>query len=66
MNKMNLIIKKATFRLLCLSIFYILYLFIGAAVFSSIEYSNEKKIIENLKSKRQDFLTKHSKCLNGL
>jgi hypothetical protein len=58
--------KKATFRLLCLSVFYILYLFIGAAIFSSIEYSNEKKIIENLKSKRQDFLTKHSKCLNGL
>lgn len=61
---MNLNIKKATFRLFCLCIFYTLYLFIGAAIFSSIEYANEKEIIDNLKSKRQDFLQKHSPCLN--
>jgi potassium channel subfamily K member 1 len=58
-------INKSTIRLICLCVFYLLYLFIGAAIFSAIEYSNEKDIIENLKSKRQEFFQKHKGCLTG-
>ncbi len=62
---MNCYIHKTTIRLFGLCVFYLLYLFIGAAIFSAIEYSNEKAIIDNLKSKRQEFLQKHSACING-
>lgn len=43
-------------------VFYLVYLFIGAAIFSSIEYSNEKEIIDDLKSKRQQFYQKVKSC----
>lgn len=62
---MNCKINKSTIRIFGLCAFYLLYLFIGAAIFSSIEYSNEREIIENLKAKRQEFLQNHKKCLNG-
>lgn len=57
--------EKTTVRLLILCLFYLIYLFIGAAIFSALEYSNEKITIENLRAKRQKFLQSHSKCLNG-
>lgn len=41
-----------------------IYLFIGAAIFSSIEYSNERDIIDNLKSVRQQFVSKVKHCVN--
>ena len=62
---MNIKINKATIRLFGLCVFYLLYLFIGAAVFSAIEYSNEREIIDNLKAKRQEFLQTHKDCING-
>jgi hypothetical protein len=58
-------VEKTTVRLILLCFFYICYLFLGAAVFSALEYSNEKSEIETLKLKRQSFLQKHTKCLNG-
>lgn len=61
---MNISIKKPTIRLFALCTFYLIYLFIGAAIFSSIEYSNEQEIIENLKTKRAEFLLKNKPCLN--
>ena len=64
-NTMYCKINKSTLRLFGFCVFYLLYLFIGAAIFSAIEYSNEKEIIENLKAKRQDFFAKHRMCLNG-
>lgn len=64
-DTMSLKISKNTWRLFGFCVFYLLYLFIGAAIFSAIEYSNEKDIIENLKAKRQEFFTKHRMCLNG-
>jgi potassium channel subfamily K protein 1 len=56
--------SKSTLRSIGLCVFYILYLFLGAAVFSAIESSNEKQIIENVKAKRQEFLELHRQCLN--
>ena len=63
---MNLSIEKPSVRLIGLCVFYVLYLIIGAAIFSAIEFQNEKNIIDNLKLKRQAFLTKHQKCLTGI
>lgn len=61
---MNCKIGKTTIRLFGLCVFYLVYLFIGAAIFSSIEYSNEKDIIYDLKTKRQAFLNKVKPCVN--
>lgn len=62
---MNWSVSQTTVRLLGLCVFYLIYLFIGAAVFSAIEYSNERDLIEELKTKRLEFLQRNKKCLNG-
>ena len=62
---MNCNLDKNTLRLFGLCVFYVLYLFFGAAIFSFFEYANEKKIISELKSKRAEFLQMHKDCLNG-
>lgn len=64
-RNMNINIRKPTIRLFALCAFYLIYLFIGAAIFSFIEYSNEQEIIENLKIKRAEFLLNNKACLNG-
>ncbi len=56
--------EKSTIRLLALCIFYLIYLLIGAAIFSAIEYSNEQDLINELKETRQKFLSENN-CLNG-
>lgn len=61
---MNCTFNKNTLRLFGLCGFYLFYLFFGAAIFSFFEYSNEKQIINDLKSKRSDFLENHKQCLN--
>lgn len=61
---MNCKINKTTIRLFGLIVFYLIYLFIGAAIFSSIEYSNEKQIIDELKATRQKFYSKVKSCVN--
>lgn len=58
-------LSKSTIRIFGLCAFYLLYMFIGAAIFSSIEYPNEKQIIDKLKARRHEFLQKHKSCLNG-
>jgi membrane-bound ClpP family serine protease len=62
---MNCIISQVTIRLFGLCAFYVVYLFIGAAIFSAIEYDNEENLINELKLKRQEFLSKNKQCLNG-
>lgn len=57
-------VSQKTLRLCGLCVFYLIYLFIGAAIFSAIEYSNEKGLIEQLKTKRHQFLQQNKKCLN--
>ena len=56
--------NKSTIRLLVLCVFYLIYLLIGAAIFSAIEYSNEQDLINQLKEQRQKFLQNNS-CING-
>ena len=62
---MNCSVSQTTVRLCGLCVFYLIYLFIGAAIFSSLEYANEKSLIDELKTKRQQFLLKNKPCLNG-
>lgn len=57
-------VSQTTYRLCGLCIFYLIYLFIGAAIFSAIEYTNEKEMINQLKTKRHEFLQRNKKCLN--
>ena len=52
-------------RLLGLCVFYVVYLLISAAVFSAVENSNEKSLIDELKIKRHEFLQRNKNCLNG-
>ena len=56
--------NKSTVRLLVLCVFYLIYLLIGAAIFSAIEYSNEKDLITELQEQRQKFL-QSNQCING-
>lgn len=60
---MGLKLSETSIRLLGLCVFYLMYLFLGAAIFSAIEFSNERRLIDTLKSKRQEFLQKHKACI---
>lgn len=64
-RNMSWSVSQSTVRLLGLCVFYLIYLFMGAAVFSAIEFSNERELIEELKTKRLEFLQRNKKCLNG-
>lgn len=55
-------LRKSTIRLLALALFYLLYLVIGASVFSAIEGPQERALIKNVKKLRSDFLTDNT-CL---
>ncbi|XP_048736882.2 potassium channel subfamily K member 1-like [Ostrea edulis] len=55
-------LRKSTIRLLALSLFYLLYLVIGASVFSAIEGPQERELIKSVKNLRSKFLTDNT-CL---
>lgn len=55
-------LSKSNIRLAILTAFYILFLIIGASIFSAIEAPQEINIIRNLKTKRAKFLREHT-CL---
>lgn len=55
-------LRKSTIRLLALALFYLLYLVIGASVFSAIEGPQERELIKNVKKLRSEFLTDNT-CL---
>ena len=57
-------LRKSNVRLVALSCFYLLYIVIGASIFSAIEGPKERQQVKALKSLRKRFLTKHS-CLTG-
>lgn len=61
---MNFKLSKTSMRLLGLCVFYVVYLLISAAVFSAVENSNEKSLIDELKIKRHEFLQRNKNCLN--
>ncbi len=56
-------LSSTSMRLCALVVFYLVYLLIGAAVFSAIEYTNEKRLIDELRARRHEFLQKNKQCL---
>jgi hypothetical protein len=56
--------NRSTARLLVLSAFYILFLVLGAAIFSAIEGPEEAQLVKQLRLLRRDFLLDH-KCVRG-
>lgn len=62
---MSLSLRKSTVRLLALSGFYLLYIVIGASVFSAIEGPRERDLTVHVRDVRGKFLKDHSKCLTG-
>lgn len=56
-------IRKSTVRLLVLSAFYILYVVIGASVFSAIEGPRERELVDHVREVRKRFL-EENKCLS--
>ncbi|UYV82992.1 hypothetical protein LAZ67_22001648 [Cordylochernes scorpioides] len=57
-------LSKSSVRLIILSGFYVLFLILGASIFSAIESPQEVAIIRSLKSKRAQFLQNHP-CVSG-
>ena len=51
-------------RLFCLVLGYLLYLFIGATIFSAIEHPIEGEMIKELQKDRGEFL-EENKCVKG-
>ena len=54
-----------TCRLLCLVLGYLLYLFMGATIFSAIEHPIEGEMINQLQQEKTQFL-QENKCVKGI
>lgn len=54
----------ANCRLLLLIIFYVIYLFIGAAVFDAVEKPHEEQMTHELNEFIQQFIRRHNSCLS--
>jgi hypothetical protein len=57
-------LSRSTARLLVLVAFYVLFLVLGAAIFSAIEGPEETQRVKELRQLRRDFLLDH-KCVRG-
>lgn len=57
-------LNRSTARLLVLAAFYILFLVLGAAIFSAIEGPEEAQRVKQLRQLRKKFLVNH-KCVSG-
>lgn len=57
--------KRSNIRLCIYSGFYVLYLVIGASVFSAIEGPRERSLVKELKEQRHQFLKDHHTCMTG-
>jgi len=57
-------LNRSTARLLVLSAFYILFLVLGAAIFSAIEGPEETQRVRQLRQIRKEFLL-DNKCVSG-
>ena len=51
-------------RILGLVLVYLIYLFLGATVFSAIEHPIERKMLKDLENQKAEFLGKN-KCIKG-
>ena len=57
-------LRKSNVRLVALSCFYLLYIVIGASIFSAIEGPKERHQVKRLRLMRSRFLVRHE-CLTG-
>ena len=57
--------RSSTVRVFALTIFYLLYLIIGAAIFAAIEGPEETKLKQGLRKVRNDFKAAHKSCVGG-
>jgi len=57
-------LNRSTARLLVLSAFYILFLVLGAAIFSAIEGPEETQRVRQLRQLRKEFLL-DNECVSG-
>lgn len=57
-------LSRSTVRLLILAAFYVLFLVIGASIFSAIEEPKEIENIKKLRSLRTRFINDHA-CISG-
>lgn len=58
--------RKSNVRLFIFGLFYILYLVIGASIFSAIEGPQEQSLVKELKEQRELFLKNHHQCISGM
>ena len=54
----------ARWRMVLIALAYILYLFLGATIFSAIEHPIEGQMIKDLQTKKKEFLNNHE-CVKG-
>lgn len=59
-------LRKSSVRLFMFGLFYILYLIIGASIFSAIEGPQEKALVKELKEQRALFMKDHERCITGM
>ena len=52
-------VRRSTWRLILLSSFYLIFLGIGAAIFSAIEDPDEALLVADLRRARAQFLRAH-------
>ncbi|GFO21539.1 potassium channel, subfamily k, member 1a [Plakobranchus ocellatus] len=57
------LMRRSTFRLFALGIFYLLFLVIGASIFAAIEGPQEKKLVERIRNVRKQFFQDYNHCL---
>lgn len=57
-------LKKSNVRVVALGCFYLLFIVIGASIFSAIEEPQEREKVKSLRSLRNDFLVQHQ-CMSG-
>jgi len=58
-------LRKSNVRVLVLFAFYVLYLVIGASIFSSIEGPKERQQVKALRRTRASFFQNNKQCLTG-
>lgn len=70
LSKLIMPLRKSNVRLFVFGLFYLLYLVIGASIFSAIEGPQEKALVKELKEQRALFLKSHQKqgqnCISGM
>lgn len=58
-------LRSSHVRVFALTIFHLLYLIIGAAIFAAIEGPEESKLKKALRDFRQEFGNQHKHCISG-